>query len=209
MPHASIAAFRHESVHGSRYSFAPARIPPGSADGDYGSVGMIGHAILSHGLESGPLATKVSALAAVAENLGWTTERPDYLAVDRVGRFGDVDARIAILRERTAAMTGPLVLAGSSMGAFVSALVSRDVPCAGLFLMAPPPWIEGYPQQLEAATIPTLIVHGWDDELIPAQAVIDWAHPRRDQLVLVNDSHRLANHVAFCAEQFAAFLRSL
>ena len=170
---------------------------------------MIGHAILSHGLESGPHATKVSALAIAAESLGWTTERPDYLAVDRVGPFGDIDARIAILRERAAAVQGPLVLAGSSMGAFVSALVSREVPCAGLFLMAPPLWIEGYPQHLEAATVPAMIVHGWDDELIPAQAVIDWAHPRRDQLVLVNDSHRLADHVAYCAQRFADFLRSL
>jgi alpha/beta superfamily hydrolase len=170
---------------------------------------MKGHAILSHGLESGPEATKVSALAVAAEQLGWTTERPDYRDVDRVGRFGDIDARIAILRERALAVDSPLVLAGSSMGAFVSALVSRDVPCIGLFLMAPPPWIEGYPQQLEAATVPTMIVHGWDDELIPAQAVIDWAQPRRDRLVLVNDSHRLADHVAFCAERFADFIRSL
>ena len=37
-----------------------------------------GHVILSHGLESGPEATKVSALAKVAEQLGWTHERPDY-----------------------------------------------------------------------------------------------------------------------------------
>ena len=170
---------------------------------------MIGHAILSHGLESGPHATKVSALAVAAESLGWTTERPDYLEVDRAGRFGDIDARIAILRERAVAARSPLVLAGSSMGAFVSALVSREVPCAGLFLMALPPWIEGYPQQLEAAKVPTSIVHGWDDELIPAQLIVDWAHPRRDQLVLVNDSHRLADHVAFCAQRFADFLRTL
>ncbi len=170
---------------------------------------MIGHAILSHGLESGPHATKVSALAAAAEALGWTTERPDYLEADRVGAFGDIDRRLALLRERALAVRGPLVLAGSSMGAFVSALISREVPCAGLFLMAPPPRIEGYPQQLDAANVPTTIVHGWDDELIPAQAVIDWAHPRRDQLILVNDSHRLVDHVAFCAERFADFTRSL
>jgi len=186
MPHASIAAFRS--------GFAQR---------------MIGHAILSHGLESGPQATKVSALAAAAESLGWTTERPDYLEADRVGRFGDIDQRLVILRERALAAKGPLVFAGSSMGAFVSALMSREVPCAGLFLMAPPPWIEGYPQQLDASKVPTMIVHGWDDELIPAQAVIDWAHPRRDQLILVNDSHRLADHVAFCAERFSDFLKSL
>lgn len=168
---------------------------------------MHGHVILSHGLESGPNATKVSALAQVADGLGWSHERPDYSAIDRVGRFGDIDARVRVLRERARGAQGALVLAGSSMGAFVSALVSLEVPCAGLFLMAPPPFIEGYPLTLAAAKVPTLIVHGWDDELIPAQAVIDWARPRRDQLVLVDDSHRLAGHVEFCARQFGGFLQ--
>ena len=173
---------------------------------------MIGHAILSHGLESGPEATKVTALAAAAQALGWTTERPDFLACDRApgfGAFGDVTGRIALLRERARAAQGPLVLAGSSMGAFISALVSRDVRCAGLFLLAPPPWLEGYPQKLEAAAVATSIVHGWDDELIPAQAVADWACERRAQLALVNDGHRLSDHVAFCADRFAEFLKSL
>ncbi len=173
---------------------------------------MIGHAILSHGLESGPQATKVTALGAAAEALGWTSERPDYLDCDRAqgkGRFGDVDARIARLRERALAAQRPLVLAGSSMGAFVSARVSLEVPCAGLFLLAPPPWLEGYPHVLDAARVPTCIVHGWDDELIPAQGVIDWARSRRDRLLLVHDSHRLAEHVAFCAQRFGDFLRGL
>ena len=168
-----------------------------------------GHVILSHGLHSGPNATKVSALAAVAAESGWSHERPDYSAIDRAGRCGDIDARIALLRERAQAARGPLLLAGSSMGAFVSALVSREVACVGLFLMAPPPVIEGHPQALVAARVPTLIVHGWDDELIPAQAVIDWAQPRRDRLILVDDGHRLAAHVDFCARQFGDFLRSL
>ena len=168
-----------------------------------------GHVILSHGLESGPNATKVSALAQVAQGLGWSHERPDYSAIDRIGRFGDIDARIALLGERARAAQGPLVLAGSSMGAFVSALVSLEVACVGLFLMAPPPFIQGHAQVLAAAKVPTWIVHGWDDELIPAQAVIDWAQARRDRLVLVDDSHRLAAHVDFCAHHFGSFLLAL
>ena len=43
---------------------------------------MIGHCILSHGFESGPDATKVTALADAAERLGWTHERPDYTDLD-------------------------------------------------------------------------------------------------------------------------------
>jgi len=57
--------------------------------------------------------------------------------------------------------------------------------------------------------VPTSIIHGWDDELIPAQDVIDWALPRRDRLLLVNDGHRLSEHVEASAEAFAALLTAL
>ena len=43
---------------------------------------MRGHCILSHGFESGPDATKVTALAEAAERLGWSHERPDYTDLD-------------------------------------------------------------------------------------------------------------------------------
>lgn len=172
---------------------------------------MIGHVILSHGLESGPDATKVTALAAAAAALGWTSERPDYLACDRAagfGRLGDVAGRITQLCERARAVDGPLVLAGSSLGAYICALASLARPCAGLFLLAPPPLLEGHPP-LRAAAVPTCIVHGWRDELIPVQQVIDWAQPRRDRLLLVDDDHRLSAHVGYCADRFVDFLRSL
>lgn len=173
---------------------------------------MIGHAILSHGLESGPQATKVTALAAAAEALGWSTERPDYLPFDHAsehGRFGDVAGRLQHLRERIQAAPGPVVLAGSSLGAFISARASLDLPCAGLFLLAPPPWLEGHAEPLQAAMVPISIIHGWRDELIPAQLVVDWAAVRRDRLLLVDDDHRLSAHVDWCAQRFADFLRSL
>ena len=43
---------------------------------------MPGHCILCHGFESGPHATKVTALADVAQQLGWTHERPDFSYLD-------------------------------------------------------------------------------------------------------------------------------
>ena len=42
---------------------------------------MKGTVILSHGLESGPQATKVSALAEVCAELGWDSVRPDYRSI--------------------------------------------------------------------------------------------------------------------------------
>jgi hypothetical protein len=57
--------------------------------------------------------------------------------------------------------------------------------------------------------VPTRIVHGWEDELIPAMDVVRWAQRRQDHLVMVPDSHRLAAHVEFCAEEFDRFLQML
>lgn len=174
---------------------------------------MHGHCILSHGFESGPDATKVTALAQVAERLGWTHERPDYTDLDacrEAGELGDVAARRQRLLDlaRAAAARGPLVLAGSSLGAYISGLVSMQVPVAGLFLMAPPMRLD-QAHPLDAARVPTAIVHGWHDELIPAAQVVEWGAMRSARLLLVDDSHRLAASVQASAEAFAALLTSL
>lgn len=168
-----------------------------------------GHVILSHGLESGPEATKVSALAAVAESLGWTHERPDYRDLDARGYLGDVGARIERLRERALVSPKPLVLAGSSMGAFISGMVSLDVEVLGVFLMAPPTALEVWPRPLDTARVPLMVVHGWHDELIPAADVVRWCQRRSAELRLVDDSHRLSAHVDYSAQAFADFLKRL
>ncbi|MEN1956415.1 hypothetical protein [Luteimonas changyuni] len=172
-----------------------------------------GHCILSHGFESGPDATKVTALAEVAERLGWSHERPDYTGFDAmhdVSDLGDVARRLAHLQALASARAaeGPLVLAGSSLGAWISGRVSLDVPTRALFLMAPPVNLaKAYP--LQAAAVPTAIIHGWHDELIPAADVVAWAMPRRDRLLLVDDSHRLSAHVEASAALFADLLGAL
>lgn len=174
---------------------------------------MRGHCILSHGFESGPDATKVTALAEAAEALGWTSERPDYTDLDarhEISPLGDVPRRLARLLDlaRSAAARGPVVLAGSSLGAYISALGSLQVPVAGLFLMAPPirPHTE---HPIDAADVPMSIIHGWDDELIPHALVVEWAHARRARLLMVDDGHRLAGHVQASAGAFARLLSSL
>ncbi|KRB07320.1 alpha/beta hydrolase [Lysobacter sp. Root690] len=172
-----------------------------------------GHCILSHGFESGPDATKVTALAEAAQRHGWTHERPDYTDLDakrEVSDLGDVYARIERLLglARKAAERGPVVLAGSSLGAYISGAVSMQVRPAALFLMAPPIAMGPAPT-LQAADVPISIIHGWDDELIPAADVVAWAHPRRARLLLVDDSHRLTAHVQGSADAFARLLETL
>ncbi|MBU8976324.1 MULTISPECIES: hypothetical protein [unclassified Lysobacter] len=172
-----------------------------------------GHCILSHGFESGPDATKVTALADAAQRLGWSHERPDYTDLDArrdVSEVGDVYARMERLLglARDAAARGPVVLAGSSLGAYISGFVSLKVQPLGLFLMAPPVRM-GEAPRLDAARVPTSVIHGWNDELIPAAEVVAWSYARSARLLLVDDSHRLSNHVETSAEAFASLLASL
>lgn len=172
-----------------------------------------GHCILSHGFESGPDATKVTALAQAAERLGWSSERPDYTDLDarrEISPLGDVAARIERLTRLAvgAAARGPVVLAGSSLGAWIAGHVSLQVPVAALFLMAPPVRLDAA-HPLQAAKVPLSVVHGWSDELIPASDVVGWTCARRGRLLLVDDDHRLTAHVEASAEAFAALLRTL
>ena len=158
---------------------------------------MRGHCILCHGFESGPDATKVTALADVAGQHGWTHARPDFTDLDAkrdVSPLGDVPARVQRLLELArSAAAGPLLLAGSSLGAWIAGRVSLQVPVAGLFLMAPPIELDtAHP--LDAAQVPTSIIHGWDDELIPAMDVVAWAQPRRARRRLVDDNHPRKAH---------------
>lgn len=161
--------------------------------------------VLSHGLESGPDATKVSALAAIAEPLGFRCVRPDYRDLDATRNPLRIDERIARLVAQTTA-SAPVILGGSSLGAFISGFASLQVRCVGLFLLALPMTIPGYARRFQAAHVPTSLVHAWDDELCPVDAVIGFARARGDTLVVVPDTHRLSEHVDFVAEQFARFL---
>ena len=179
---------------------------------------MRGHCILSHGFESGPDATKVSALAAVAERHGWTHARPDYTDLDArrdLGPLGDVPARLQRLLHlaRDAASRGPVLLAGSSLGAWISARVSLQVPVAGLFLLAPPVRMahpDGTPvPPMDAAAVPVSIVPGWHDALIAPADVVAWAQARNARLLLVDDDHRLSAHVADGAAAFDTLLQAL
>lgn len=173
-----------------------------------------GHCILSHGFESGPEATKVVALAEAAQRLGWSHERPDFTDLDAdqgVSRLGNVPARIDRLlglARTAAARGGPLVLAGSSLGAWISGRVSLQVPVAALFLMAPPVRMGDAPP-LDAAAVPVSVVHGWYDELIDAADVVAWARPRGARLLLVDDGHRLSDHVEASAAAFATLLAAV
>ena len=171
---------------------------------------MRGQIILSHGSDSSPDATKVSMLATLAESLGWRTQRPDYRAADVRGHLDSVAPRIARLRATIEALDEPPLLVGSSMGAFVSGLVSLDVPVAGLLLLATPSEIPGYPRKFDLRTKgPTLLIHGWRDEVCPLAGVHAFAAHRRLPLLVLDDDHRLGSSMDTIAAQFLHLLDQL
>ncbi|WNL47479.1 alpha/beta hydrolase [Dyella sp. BiH032] len=171
---------------------------------------MRGQIILSHGSDSGPDAAKVSALAAIAESLGWSTQRPDYREDDLKGYAGSVAPRVARLRDAIDALDAPPVLVGSSMGAFAAGLASLERPVAGLFLLATPAAIPGYDAAFDLRQdVPTLLIHGWHDELCPLDDVYAFAGRRGLPLLVLDDDHRLGASLDAIGAQFRLFLDRL
>ncbi len=159
--------------------------------------------ILSHGRESGPNATKITRLDELASARGYQCQRPDY------GVQADAAERIAKLMPLINVQASSRVLAGSSMGAYISAMASLQVEVAGLFLLAPPIFFRGTEAAARMRCTKVTIIHGWQDELIDPSEVIGFARAYGAKLVLVNDDHRLKNSMAAIEHEFTLFLTEL
>lgn len=166
------------------------------------------HICFSHGKESGPWGTKISALADVARESGWTVESLDYQGMD------DPHQRVATLlaycQDHARRQGGPLALAGSSMGGFVAAAVAPQLPVAGLFLMAPAFYVPGYEQYVPPPPgCPVTIVHGWRDDIVPWEGSVRYAAAGRARLTLLDGDHRLTARLPELARLFRLFLQEL
>ncbi len=156
----------------------------------------------AHGKESGPWGVKITALAAVARTLGYAVMNPDY------SHTHDPLARVEQLLALAPHASGKLVLAGSSMGGYVSLAASTKLRPDGLFLMAPAIYFPGYPAATGWARR-TEIVHGWQDEIIPADHSIRYAREHTAHLHLLPSNHSLVSELATLETLFAHFLRQV
>lgn len=165
-----------------------------------GSTGR-GTVVFSHGKESGPWGTKITAMAGTARSLGHAVESLDYRGVD------DAQARVDQLLAAAPSFEPPLMLVGSSMGGHVAAAAAERLRAHALFLLAPAFYMPG----LEAATppgisSPTAIVHGWHDDVVPVEHSIRWAREYRATLHVLDSGHRLDDRVGEICRLFADFL---
>jgi pimeloyl-ACP methyl ester carboxylesterase len=145
----------------------------------------------SHGKESGPWGSKISAMADLARDRGLEVESIDYRGMD------DAAARVAKLVAHCQPLQKPLVLVGSSMGGHVAAAASAQLPAVrGLFLIAPAFYMPGYEAltpEPRAARI--TIVHGWRDDVVPVDNSIRFAREHCAGLHLIDGDHRLTDHI--------------
>ncbi len=161
---------------------------------------------LSHGLESGPGALKIQALKGVAEAL----DDCEPVVMDYRG-LNEPQQRLHHLLTTIAERNDTLancVLAGSSLGGWLSAAVSAQQPVLGCFLLAPALGLPDYPQtSLTLQAKHTHIIHGWQDTVVPPSPVIEHAQQQRLSLRMLDDDHRLHSSLDTILVDFERFLR--
>ena len=164
-----------------------------------------GTVYFNHGKESGPWGSKITKLADIAQERGFTVESIDYQDLP------DAGPRVERLLQSEAGKAKHLILVGSSMGGYVATVASSILKPDGLFLLAPAFYMPGYPEQNPVPNAKTVsVVHGWSDDVIPVEHSIRLARKfsatTRMELHLIEDDHRLSAELPFLAILFGRFL---
>jgi pimeloyl-ACP methyl ester carboxylesterase len=160
-----------------------------------------GTVVFSHGRESGPWGSKITAMAAMVRTQGWAAESVDYRGLDDPGE------RVRKLLAAGKEFQNPLVLVGSSMGGHVAASAASQLGARGLFLLAPAFYMAGYEEYTpQDVACPTAIVHGWHDDIVPVENSIRWAREHQSALHLLNSDHRLEDQIEAICLLLRAFL---
>lgn len=166
--------------------------------------------VLAHGLEGSPNGTKVLALRTA----GIPVEAPDGQGLVLAQRLPAL--REALERHRDRTEGEHLVLAGSSYGGLAAAWLATQVGplIDGLLLLAPALHHREAPVHdpaslLAPADIPTILIHGLDDDVVPIGAsrgylAASLAVGRDIRMLELKDGHRLEHsldQVIACARE--------
>jgi pimeloyl-ACP methyl ester carboxylesterase len=162
------------------------------------------YVVFSHGKESGPWGSKITAMAEVARAEGFDVESVDYRGLD------DPNDRVTRLLAYCRNLQGRLVLVGSSMGAHVCTAASRLLRAEGLFLLAPAFYMPGYEKLTpKPPDCPVTIVHGWRDDVVPVEHSVRWAREHGAALHVFDSDHRLQDRIREINYLFEYFLVQL
>ena len=141
--------------------------------------------VFAHGLEGSPNGRKIQMLRSA----GFSVEAPD-------GRGKPLQARIADLEELTKGRR--VLLVGSSYGGLAAAYLAHHFPerFVGLLLLAPAlhrsePPVHDSTLLHPPAQVPTLVIHGVRDAIVPIDASRRYALNGGIRLIERDDDHRL------------------
>ncbi len=156
--------------------------------------------VFAHGKESGPWGRKITRLAEVARRHGFEVISPDY------SHTHDPRARIAqLLYLRPQAQR--LILAGSSMGGYVSAMACAALQPRALFLIAPALYFPGWDDEPQGIPALCSVVHGWHDDIVPVERSQRFAQRHRAELHLLDGEHTLNDQLDALEPLFERQLR--
>ncbi len=159
--------------------------------------------VFSHGQESGPWGTKIRVMSELAKSLGCDVESIDYQGI------ADPTERVEKLVRDCSGSGDSLLLVGSSMGGHVATAAADTLGAAGLFVLAPAYFMEGYEELTPPAPrMPICIVHGWHDDIVPVENSIRFARDCSATLHLVNGDHRLTENISEICEYLEQFIRN-
>ena len=159
--------------------------------------------IFSHGQESGPWGSKIRSMSELAKGLGCNVDSIDYQGI------ADPTERVRKLVHECADINDPLILVGSSMGGHVATAAASTLGAAGLFVLAPAYYMEGYEELTPPPPkMPICIVHGWHDDIVPVENSIRYARKCSATLHLVDGDHRLTENISEINEYLEQFIRS-
>ncbi len=162
------------------------------------------YVVFSHGKDSGPWGTKITALAETARAEGYEVESVDYRGID------SPTDRVTRLADFCKDLHGELVLVGSSLGGFVSVAAAPTLHARGVFLMAPALYMPGLPPlRPRMLDCPATLVHGWRDEIVPCDDSVRFARENRSQLHLLDSDHQLHDQLRLIKYLFEYFLIAL
>lgn len=159
----------------------PAGQLEGLLDRPVGEVQAVAVVCHPHPLQQGAMTNKVAYILARAFNdLGALSLRFNFRGVGKsAGRFdngiGETSDALAALDWMGAQHTGlPLWLGGFSFGAYVALRAQSERPVERLVTVAPA--VERFDTAaIKLPRMPWLLIQGDADEVVPPQAVLDWA----------------------------------
>jgi predicted esterase len=131
------------------------------------------------------------------------------LSVDYQG-IADPQKRVQKLLKEARGIDDNLLLVGSSMGGYVATAAAGELGAAGLFVLAPAYFMEGFGAPTpDVPGMPICIVHGWRDEIVPVENSIRFASKCRATLHVLDGDHRLTANIEEINDHLEKFIEKL